>query len=201
MKELIEPIYEVKDDEKETKKELSVSFGREEKKHKKLINPILFDDTPKNFEEKTYIILEYLYDGNENDYVKQFEIIVGRTAVYKYIAENAEYMDIHKSILITETKQTETETGERKYYLLPLDKSISVYYFCKHTEQFYQNIDFDIEDYNYSDEEEEIEDNTNSKTTNSSPESLDIWNALLSSKNDDSLTSKYNEDEEYNQDV
>ena len=57
-------------------------------------------------------------------------------------------IDVHVSKIITETKQTETASGDKKYYLLPYDDCISIYSFCKSVENYYSDDEFDIEEYN-----------------------------------------------------
>lgn len=141
--------------------------------NKKLIDPMIFndpkkDDHPKelqkvmdfdvrtkSIEEKFYIIL-YLINDDELDEVHKhcFKIAIGRTSAYNDIKEkliSGLNIDIHRSRIITETKQTETSTGDRKYFFLPYEESISIYSFCISVSEYYSYDEFNIEDYNDSD--------------------------------------------------
>lgn len=120
-----------------------------------LINPMTFEDKDKSFEEKTYIIL-YIINGEEDDdiYSRTFSICIGRTMAYEDIKEkliSGLDIDVHRSKIITETKQTETKTGDIKYFLMPYNECISVYAFVTSISSFYTDDDFDIEDYSYGD--------------------------------------------------
>lgn len=116
----------------------------------KAIKVMDFDVKTKSVEEKRYIILlpmtsnDEMFDGN-------YKICTGRTECYRTIEHLLESfgtdLDIDNSIVITETKQTETETGDRKYYLLDIEECVSVYAFCKNVEAFYGDTAFDIDYY------------------------------------------------------
>ena len=120
-----------------------------------LINPMTFEDRDKSFEEKTYIIL-YVINGEEDDdvYSRSFSVCIGRTMAYEDIKEkliSGLDIDVHRSKVITETKQTETKTGNIKYSLMPYNECISVYAFITSISSFYDDDEFDIEDYSYGD--------------------------------------------------
>lgn len=119
-----------------------------------------FDVRTKSIEEKLYIILYRLNDSDDEIYSKTFSICIGRTEAYNDIKDkliSGVSVDIHRSKIITETKQTESETGDRKYYLIPYEECISIYSFCTSVREYYSFDDFDIEDYN---DTEVPEDNT-----------------------------------------
>lgn len=111
-----------------------------------------FDVRNKSFEEKLFIILYVIEGDNLEDYQKNsFSLCIGRTNTRNDIKNkliSGLDIDIHKSKIITETKQTESETGDRKYYLIPYDECISIYSFFISTSDFYSDDDFDIEEYN-----------------------------------------------------
>lgn len=128
-----------------------------------LIKPMDFDVRTKSVEEKLYIVL-YRLDGDDlEEYQKQcFSICIGRTNTLNDIKEkliSGLDIDVHRSIIITETKQTETESGDRKYFLLPYDECISLYSFCVSLKEYYSDDSFDIEDYNNTEvpEKDDIE--------------------------------------------
>lgn len=110
-----------------------------------------FDVKTKSIEEKIYIILYKLTENEDDVYNQIFSICVGRTEAYGDIKNkliSGLDIDLHRSIVITETKQTETRSGDRKYFLLPLNECISVYAFCIQVAEFYSDDNFNIEDYN-----------------------------------------------------
>lgn len=116
-----------------------------------LIHPFEYDAKIKGPEEKIYIIL-YKLNSDEDDeiYTQIFSICKGRTEAYYDIKEKLESgleVDVHVSKIITETKQTETATADKKYYLLPYDECISIYSFCKSVQEYYSD-EFDIEEFN-----------------------------------------------------
>lgn len=117
-----------------------------------LIRPIEYDAKAKSPEEKIYIILYKLnHDDYDEAYTQIFNICIGRTEAYSDIKSKLESgmdIDVHVSKIITETKQTETASGDKKYYLLPYDDCISIYSFCKSVENYYSDDEFDIEEYN-----------------------------------------------------
>lgn len=138
---------------------------------RKLINPMIFYAKKKKSEEKTYIILYFLNnDGNSDMFSKIYEICIGRTAAYLDIKNKLQSglsIDVHRSIVITETMQTETDTGNTKYYLIPFDECASVYSFCVSVASFFDMEDFNIEDYADGDVPE------NNETTDSNSLSSD----------------------------
>ena len=110
-----------------------------------------FDVKTKSIEEKIYIILYKLTENEDEVYNQVFSICVGRTEAYTDIKNkliSGLDVDLHRSIIITETKQTETSSRDRKYFLLPLNECISVYAFCVQVAEFYSDDNFNIEDYN-----------------------------------------------------
>lgn len=124
------------------------------------IKPMDFDVRTKSTEEKIYIILyEVNIEGNDNFDQEIFghiySVCVGRTEAYLDIKNKLRSggldIDVHRSRIITETKQTETESGDRKYYMLPYNECLSVYSFCITVQDYYEDDGFDIEDYNNSD--------------------------------------------------
>lgn len=165
----------------------------EEEKRKKVIEPIQFFDEPmqaplpndirtKDTEEKVYIIL---YQLNEDDLEEMFQNIYvisrGRTPAYEDIQNKLESglnIDIHRSKVLVETKQTQTSTNNRKYYLIGIDDAISLYSFCKSIEGDYNNYDFDIENYNNTDVPEEDEDIKHVGLDRLTPEQEEYLNML-----------------------
>lgn len=119
-----------------------------------LQKPMDFDVRTKSFEEKTFIILYKIDDDDLDDIYKScYSLCIGRTETYNDIKNkliSGVPIDIHRSKIITETKQTESISGDRKYYLLPYEECISVYSFCTSVKSNYQDDDFDIENYNTS---------------------------------------------------
>ena len=122
---------------------------------KELINPMQFDVREKSHEEKMYIILYKINDDDIEDYQENiYAICIGRTEAYNDIKNklvSGLSVDVHRSIIITETKQKEASTGDGKYFLLPLDECMSVYAFCIAVGQFFDLDEFNIEDYNNTD--------------------------------------------------
>ena len=119
--------------------------------HKNLQKAMDFDVKTKSIEEKIYIILYKLTENEDETYNQVFSICVGRTDAYNDIKNkliSGLDIDLHRSIIITETKQTESRSGDRKYFLLPLNECISVYAFCIQVAEFYSDDNFNIEDYN-----------------------------------------------------
>ena len=110
----------------------------------------------KSTEEKIYIILYRLNDSEDTDDVtsKTFEVCIGRTAAYMDIKTKLQSgldIDIHRSYVMTETRQTETSTGDIKYYMIPYEDCISVYSFCVSVSEFFNSDEFDIEEYSDGD--------------------------------------------------
>lgn len=135
---------------------------KEEPKYKRAV---IIDVPTKHFEDKTYIILYQIKNEEDKLYKQLFAIRKGRTQAISDIRDKLQSgvdIDIHKSVIITETKQTETDTGNTKYYLIPLEESISVYSFCKSVEEYYGLDYFDIEEYNEGFEYDNEEDSTDS---------------------------------------
>ena len=121
---------------------------------KDLVKPITFGVRTKSFEEKIYIILYRLNECEDEAMSKIFEICVGRTETYNDIKNkflSGMSIDVHRSKIITETKQTETSTGDEKYYMTDYEDCISLYSFCKKVEEYYNDQEFDIEDFNDTD--------------------------------------------------
>lgn len=121
-----------------------------------LINPMEFDVKTKSFEEKIYIILYRLNheDDVEEAYSRIFSVCIGRTETFQDIKNKLTSgipVDVHRSKIITETKQTESSSGDKKYYLMAYEDAVSVYDFCKHVESYYSDDEFDIEEYNLTD--------------------------------------------------
>lgn len=119
--------------------------------HNDLQKAMDFDVKTKSIEEKIYIILYKLTENEDDIYNQIFSICVGRTEAYNDIKNkliSGVDIDLHRSIIITETKQTESRSGDRKYFLLPLNECISVYAFCIQVAEFYSDDNFNIEDYN-----------------------------------------------------
>lgn len=118
---------------------------------KKLINPLVVDALTKSVEDKIFIVLLKYDEGDGNDdlFDGQYHICTGRTETYRYIEKLVQAfgtdINAHESKVITETKQTETESGEKKYYLIDYDDAISVYTFCKAVEENYEG--FRIDDF------------------------------------------------------
>lgn len=151
-----------------------------------LIKPMEFDVRTKNFEEKVYIILYKIDDDDLDDIYKScYSLCIGRTEAYNDIKNkliSGVSIDIHKSKIITETKQTESSTGDRKYYLLPYEECISVYSFCTTAKSYYSDDEFDIENYNSSEVPEDY--NELSESPNYlSPEQVEYRNMLEAANN------------------
>lgn len=112
---------------------------------------IINDIYTKSVEEKIYIILYKIIDESiEEEYRNIYSLCVGRTEVYNDIINKLTSgldIDVNRSRIITETKQTESSTGNRKYYMLPYNECISVYAFCIQVKEFFDNIEFNIDDY------------------------------------------------------
>ena len=121
----------------------------------KLINPIIVDNKPpvnpivvdtKDPEKKEYLLLWVGLD-NDEDGIRDFEFIIGRTATYERIKSLIQDIDIDNSYVLVEG--------------VALEDRISVYAFMKHMHlHFYQDDLFDIEAYNQGDEFEITEDGT-----------------------------------------
>lgn len=117
-----------------------------------LVRPIVFDAPTKDVEEKTYIILYNIEPEDDMDeiYSRIFSVCIGRTDAYFDIKDKLTSglgVNIYTSKVITETKQTETETGDTKYYLLPYSECVNIYAFCTGLQAYYGDDGFDINDY------------------------------------------------------
>ena len=116
-----------------------------------VIKPMHFMVKNKSFEEKIYIILYTLFDIDEDDPTsKTFSVCIGRTMAYNDIKTKLQSgldIDVHRSYIMTETKQIEASTGDEKYYMIPYSECMSVYAFCVSIANYYNDNDFDIEDY------------------------------------------------------
>lgn len=116
----------------------------------KLINPMIFDVPTKSPEEKIFLVLVYI-ESNDELVDGSFKICYGRTGCYRYIQSLIEAygtdVDVHQSKVITETKQTETETGDSKYYFINYLDALSIYSFCKAVESNYAEDGFSIDNY------------------------------------------------------
>lgn len=152
---------------------------KEEEKVKQAVSPMSFFAKEKSVEEKIYIILYIINTDDESDTAsKTFEVCIGRTAAYSDIKEkliSGLDIDVHRSLVITETIQTETKTGDTKYYLLPFEEAISVYSFCIAVSSYYNTDEFDIEDYSEGDVPEERITYTKAYMT---PEQIEYKNML-----------------------
>ena len=131
----------------------------QEKNTTGLIRPVQFEEKHKDYEDKVYILLYYL-NGDDMDDIssRTFSVCHGRTMAYLDIKEKLEsglVIDVHRSKILTETKQTETKTGDIKYFMIPFTDSISVYAFCISVKDYYVDDGFDIEDYSDGDIPEE----------------------------------------------
>ena len=151
----------------------------------KLIRPMEFDVPTKSFEDKTFIILyKIISDGEEHEYENVYSVCIGRTETYNDIKEkliSGVPVDIHRSRITTETKQTETETGDRKYYLIPYEECISVYSFCTSVKEYYSDDPFDIEDYNDGEAPEDIKNDLELNPNYLTPEQQDYKKMLRAS--------------------
>lgn len=152
----------------------------------KLIRPMQFEAKDKSFEEKTYIILYTLNHIDEEDpSSRTFSVCIGRTMAYSDIKNkilSGLDVDVHRSCVLTETKQTETNTGDIKYFMIPYNESISVYAFCISVAGFYSDDEFNIEEYSDGDVPENNTHNTNFVMT---PEQITYRNLLEESLNRD----------------
>ena len=94
--------------------------------HKTIERGMTFIAREKSTEEKIYIILYRLNNSEDVDDVtsKTFEVCIGRTAAYSDIKNKLQSgldIDVHRSYVMTETRQTETCTGDIKYYMIPYE--------------------------------------------------------------------------------
>lgn len=113
------------------------------------------DIPDKDIEEKIFIVL-YKLDTPVEDIDSIFSICIGRSECYRDIVNKIRSgydVDIHRSKITVETKQTETKTGDTKYYLLDIDDCKSIYDFCVKVGDNYPDLEFNIEDYNTYDPE------------------------------------------------
>lgn len=124
----------------------------ESSKQPEMIRPMTFIAKEKSIEEKIYIVLYKLNESDDTDETtsKIFEVCIGRTAAYMDIKSKLQSgldIDVHRSYVMTETRQTETATGDIKYYMIPYEECITVYSFCISVSDYYADDDFSIEDY------------------------------------------------------
>ena len=126
-------------------------FIKSDSNNTNLINPIHYEAKEKSPEEKIYIILYNLNDVDEDDPTsKTFSVCIGRTLAYNDIKNkllSGMAIDVHRSYVMTETRQTETKSGDIKYYMIPYEECISIYAFFVSISNFYSDDEFDIEDY------------------------------------------------------
>lgn len=135
---------------------------------KPLIRPIQYEDREKSIEAKIYIILYQINNAEDDISSRTFSICTGRTAAYYDIKEKLQSgvdIDVHRSYIITETKQTETSTGDIRYFMVPFKDMISVYAFCISNSDYFGDEGFDIEEYAEGDIPENVYDITNSVLT------------------------------------
>ncbi len=143
-----------------------------------LIDPLLPpDELDKGYEEKKYLVL-WVNNDDSSEYGNHYFIGLGRTETYYFIRDNISDIDIHNSYVLVETKQTETKTGVKRWYMTSIDKAITVYLFLKKIQDNY-NDKFDVEDYNYAYEEEEDQ-----KDNNNNNIDFNMWNQSSSLKID-----------------
>lgn len=119
------------------------------------IRPMQFTVRNKSFEEKIYIILYKINDIDEDlPESRTFSVCIGRTMAYSDIKNKLVEgldIDVHRSYIMTETKQVEAATGDEKYYMIPYSECMSVYAFCISVANYYGEDDFDIEEYSSGD--------------------------------------------------
>lgn len=128
-------------------------YTPETQKPKGLIDPLIHYAYEKSIEEKIYIVLYVLnpdYTEEELDriYHNIYSVCIGRSETYEDIKlklNSSIGVDVYKSIVITETLQTETSTSNTKYYLMPFNECISVYDFVKRVQPLMPRDDFDID--------------------------------------------------------
>ncbi len=150
----------------------------------KPINPIIFEEKDKHYEEKTFIILYNIEPEDDMDeiYTRIFSICKGRTEAYFDIKDKLTSglgVNIYTSKIITETKQTETKTESIKYFLLPFEDCLNIYAFCTAVQDFYSDDGFDINDYT-GDSSREDDDLDNSDVL-LSPEQMEFGKLLMDS--------------------
>ena len=117
------------------------------------IDPLIHYAIEKSIEEKIYIVLyvlnsEYTEDDLDRIYHNIYSVCIGRSETYEDIKlklNSSIGVDVYKSIVITETLQTETSTSNTKYYLMPFNECISVYDFVKRVRPLMPKDDFDID--------------------------------------------------------
>lgn len=142
------------DVKKEIIKPLVHHQGAFVKSNTEIIYPIKFVEKDKSPEEKIYILLYELNDIEDDVQSKTFSVCIGRTMAYLDIRNKLQSglsIDVHRSIILTETRQTETETGYSKYFMVPFKDAISVYAFCISSAPYFNDDEFDIEDYSDGD--------------------------------------------------
>lgn len=130
------------------------------KKNTEVIYPLKYVEKDKSPEEKIYVILYMLNDIEDDVASRSFSVCVGRTMAYLDIRDKLQSglsIDVHRSIILTETRQTETETGYSKYFMVPFKDSISVYAFCVANSMYFSDDEFNIDDYSDGDIPDKIE--------------------------------------------
>ena len=130
-----------------------------------LTDPLLPPDEPdKGFEEKKYLVL-WVNNDDSSEFGNHFFIGTGRSETYYFLRDNITEIDIHNSYILVETKQTETKTKVKRWYMTGIDKAITVYAFLRKVQDNY-NDKFDVEDYNYAYEDDDNETNTKDYISN-----------------------------------
>ncbi len=174
-------------------------YKKEDLDENGLLKPIIFDEAPKGFEEKLYLVL-YTYGNEDHSSENGWKLCTGRTETYEFIKSIIDEIDIFNSKILVETKKQDIKTGERGYYFLSIEKSLTVYAFCKSIEQYYGDDGFDIEDYNYSKPEINSQLTPQQQMELNNSESMKIWNMLISGevKSPDMTEDFDPNDEKYN---
>ena len=134
------------------------------------IDPLIHYAIEKSIEEKIYIVLyvlnsDYTEEDLDRIYHNIYSVCIGRSETYEDIKlklNSSIGVDVYRSIVITETLQTETRTSNTKYYLMPFNECISVYEFVKRVQPLMPKDDFDI-DFFIEEGMEEIVRNVNDK--------------------------------------
>lgn len=168
-------------------------FKKEEMTEEGYIRPIRFEDPIKGPEDKIYLVLYYIVtdDGNLE---KSFELCKGRSECVSFLEDNIEQIDINQSKVITETRQTETKTGNLKNYFLYIDSALSVYDFFKYMESINADLSIDIEDYNFSTPEEATDIRPYQQLPNT--EAVQIWKAVMNESHEEKVDKPDSDDPE-----
>lgn len=119
-----------------------------EKPEKELKQPMVFDVPTKSVEDKLFLVLIFM-ESQDELFDGSYKVCKGRTETFRYIEKLIQAfgddVDVHNSKVMTETKQTETDSGDSKYYMINYEDCISVYAFCKGVEGNYEG--FNIDDF------------------------------------------------------